>query len=159
MLELCLFIEANEWSLYTGNAWALPCLILCLHFLSTFAGNWLIFSVQVWSSNDDSCCSDIQSSVYKKSWVNVGPNEQTSFIFLSRIKSTSNNCVYWMSVAFDLTSDRIWLCEVQLEYCGKHCWMDGPQTAQRMYLRSFCLIQTWISYRCIIMVAQDFKVG
>ncbi|KAL0007009.1 hypothetical protein SO802_008511 [Lithocarpus litseifolius] len=23
--------------------------------------------------------------------------------------------------AFDLTSDRIWLCEVQLEYCGKHC--------------------------------------
>ncbi|KAL0007010.1 hypothetical protein SO802_008512 [Lithocarpus litseifolius] len=23
--------------------------------------------------------------------------------------------------AFDLTSDKIWLCEVQLEYCGKHC--------------------------------------
>ncbi|KAK4592051.1 hypothetical protein RGQ29_016509 [Quercus rubra] len=23
--------------------------------------------------------------------------------------------------SFDLTSDRIWLCEVQLEYCRKHC--------------------------------------
>ena len=82
-----------------------------------FAGNWLISSVQVWSPNDDSCCSDFECS--------VGPNEQSSFIFLFRIKPTGNNCVYWMSAAFDITSDRIWLCEVQLEYCGKHCWMDG----------------------------------
>ena len=124
-----------------------------------FTGNWLISSLQVWSPNDDSCCSDIESSVYKKSRVNVGPNGQTSFIFLFRIKPTSNNCVYWMSAAFDLTSDRIWLCEVQLEYCRKHCWMDGPHAAQRMYLRSLCLIQTWISYRSIIMEAQDFDVG
>ena len=100
----------------------------CWSFISiafTFARNWLISSVQVWSPNDDSCCSDNESFVYKKSKVNVGPNELRSLIFLFRIKPTGNNCVYWMSAAFDITSDRIWLCEVQLEYCGKHCWMDG----------------------------------
>ena len=119
-----------------------------------FAGNWLISSVQVWSPSNDSCCSDIESSLYRKSMVNVGPNEQRSFIFLFRIKPTGNNCVSWMSAAFDLTSDRIWLCEVQLEYCGKHCLMDDPQAAQ-----SLCLIQAWMDCRSIIMVAQDFKVG
>ena len=134
----------------------------CWSFISiafTFARNWLISFVQVWSPNDDSCCSDNESFVYKKSKVNVGPNEQSSLIFLFRIKPTGNNWVYWMSTAIDLTSDRIWLCEVQLEYCGKHCWMDGPQAAQRMYLRSLCLKQTWISYRSKIMVAQGFEVG
>ena len=82
MLELCLFIEVNEWSLYTGNAWAFPCLMLCLHFLSTLRRKlthilctslkpqWWFLGQWYWKL----CIQKVR--------VNVGPNEQTSFIFL-----------------------------------------------------------------------------